>query len=800
MSAFSDWPSVLPQADAPLAIGDDPDFRWTTPSLVRACYCRLDDVLPALDAREQPDAPLAVHVDVMRIESALSFRLSSLTLHARRVEIGAAASLAMRSASEPARACRLSIHADEWAFEGAVDALPLVVGGVGHRLRPQPPGGGVEALVEADGSVAIAETAEVTRADPLSGQIALNTARRLVYCPALDSPGETAWTNELPRKMADWVARTSDDEMLRADARAFAARLRTPRGGLHFVPALRLNEYGTLAKETQVALEAVENEYREHFNRERGLADQKKSATRMLGHYRNAKAFADKLLAQAAEEMAAASDATALAQRRLDERRSEIDASQAAFDAGIEARRAELEREAVWAVITGVFELGAGIAAVVATGGAAAPVAAAGAAQAAKSGAEAASKIKKLVELIKKIKKVIDAIAKVAAFYAKLKAAFDAIGKPDQARKRVAEAGSALPDPLDPEDQMNAADWDEFMVGLDTLFKPALAQGIAGADDYLLAMKKMAVRGKDLVGTHAELERAQHQFQQCLWQTLRDEADIADMQVRIDALSAERGAGSVLMTYYAQVRDRLKFRLIHAIENMADAYRFETLREPDARPGIMQSGAELARTLNELQQALVSAKEARAAQSTWNDYRAEVDGNVLARLKATGSMSWVVGLENFTDCDRVRVAEVLVWMRGNLGPQRRVIDISTSGHYVDRLRGHEYEFSARPLQRCFSYEPDAHGKDTDRWGDPVWVALRANDVEGDLFQPTAFTTWTISVSKKGADGPDLQQLTELVLEFKGTATRAAPRMLGAATRGGAPQQKAAKLLTDVVTL
>ncbi len=771
---------------------------------MRACFFRLDDIVPALASREQPTAPLAVFVDVLRIDTALSFDLSALSLHARRIEVRAAASLSIQSTDDAAPACRLDIRADEWDFEGPHQWLPVTIGSVGHALGAQAPGGGLHAQVGDDGSVDLRETDAGAPGDPLGGQIALNTARRLRFCPHLDKPGDSFWTRDLPQKMANWVARTSSDALLRADAHAFAARVHEQRAGLHFVPVLRLKSYERLAKDTQAALKAVEDAYREQLNRDRSLADYKKSALQMLGHYRNAKTFSDKLLEQAAQEMADATEATDLARRRVDERRGEVQTSQAAFEAGIAARRKKLEQEAFLAVLTGIVELGAGIAAVVATGGAAAPVAVATGAKVAKAGTEAASKIKKLIELIKKIKKVLEVIGKIAAFYAKLKSAFDAIGQPALARERAALASEAMPDPLDPEDQMNEADWDEFMVGLDILFKPAVDEQIGGAADFLLAMKKLAVRGKDLVATQATLDRAQHHFQQCLWQNLRDEVDIADMASSIGQLGAQRGPGSVLMTYYAQIRDRLAFRLIHAIEAMADAYRYETLHEPRTLPNVTQSGAQLAKTLSDLQQDLVSASEARDAQGEWADDLRVTDARVLASLKATGSMSLLVGLRNFEDYERVRIKELRVWLRGELGPARRVIDISTSGHYLDRLGRDTFEFSTRALRRSFSYEPDDHGDAADRWGERVRVKHRANDSQCDYFQPSAFTTWTLSLPDKGAAGPDLSGLSELALEFVGTAARAgtvaraSPMLMGAAPRARAARPK--KLLTQVVFL
>jgi uncharacterized membrane protein len=796
MPAFPDWTSILPDSEAPLPLAQDPDFLWSQPSTARGCFIRLADVVPALAARQAPGADAAVYADVLRIEGSLALALTGLTLHARRIEVAADATLQLQSPDPAHPAFRLDVHARDWAFAGTDGRLPLTLGGVHQDWRPAPVGGGLHAQVAADGSVDLRELAAPAAGDPLTGQIVLNAAKRLAQCAGLGPE----WSRTLPLQMADWLARTGGDALLRSDAVALAARLRTPRGPQRFVPYLRLSEYGELARSTQTALQAVDQEHRSLFERALGLDDQKQAAEHLLAHYRHAKSFADALLDQAAEDTARASEATELARARLQDRASEIEARQKAFEQGIADKKAELERQAFLGIAMGVLALGAGIAMVCFTGPAGAGVAAGGATKVAEAGAQTARQVNRLVELLKTIAKVLDAIKKIQGYYALLKQAYDVVHDPLQARGRAETAGQHIPPPLDPGDTLGAADWDEFMVGLDAAFRPALDQKIDGADELLLAMKKLAIRGKDMVATQANLDRCQQRLQQCLWQTLRDEADIQDMQARIQAMDQQRGPGTVLMTYTAQLRDRLKFRLVHAIENMADAYAYYALEDAGIQPDVRSSGAELAKLLSDLQQKLLSAKERRGTISDWGpDGLTVQDPGLLQTLQRTGAMSWSVGRENFAGLERIRVSDIRVWLQGDLGSARLHIDIGTSGDYLDRLRGQPFEFMAWPLARAFRYEHDPHGRDQDAWGRPVRVTLKANDAEGDYFEPTAFTTWTIRLPRELNPGVDPARISGVALEFIGTAMGARSRTRGGPTRGRAAAPRTA-LLSKVITL
>ncbi len=790
MAEFPDWASILPTSGALLPLVDDPDFHWLRPTTVRGYFVRLSEVAEALPTREFAGDAVAVYADVLRLDGALSMALPGLTLHARRIEVCAGTALALSAAQDAAPAFGLKMFADEWAFEDPAQGMSVAVGDIGHRIEAGI-AGGFAMQIDAQGDAEVREFAEVLAGDALTGQLQLNAAKRLARGPQVK---ETA---ALPLRIANWVARTGGTPLLASDAQAYAARLRTPRGNVNFVPYLQLQEYARLAQTTLEALQAVEDESRTLFGRGVDIDAQKSAAQAMLGHYRNAKTYSDRLLKQAAEEVERASAATAQAQAKIDERKATLETKKKALDEGIEEKRREHEREAILNIVIGVALIGAGIATVWFSGPAGAGAAAAGAAQVGKAAADAGAEVSKLVQLIQKIAKVLDAIKKIKGYCELLGSAYAAIADPIEAARRAEAAGKSLPDPLQNSDLMGAADWQEFVIELDAAFAPVLQEKVAGAQEYLAEMKKLAIRGEDWVRSQANLERVQQQLQQRLWQSLRDESDLRDMQTHIGALDDQHRPGSILLGYYTQLRDLLKGRLIHAIDNLSDAYRYYALTEPAFTPSLAASGADLAKMLADVQQALIDAKERRGVISDWGPESLTEDGTQqLSALRGTRSLSWAVGAESFEGLDRVRVRDIRVWLRGTFTERKFYIVIRTPGDYADRYRQQAYEFATWPLQRVFRYERDPNGDARDPWGQTVRITLRANDAEGDYFEPTAFTTWTIELPQRYNDSLELSKIDGLALEFIGTAMPAAPLLAGLR---GAPATKR-ELFRKVVVL
>ena len=241
---------------------------------------------------------------------------------------------------------------------------------------------------------------------------------------------------------------------------------------------------------------------------------------------------------------------------------------------------------------------------------------------------------------------------------------------------------------------------------------------------------------------------------------------------------------------------------MHAIGQLSDAYRYETLSEPAFMPDLSAGSAELAALLSDVRQRLVTARERRGAVGSWhNEPLVERAPAALAGLQRSAALSWVVGLENFSGLDRVRVQDIRVWIEGAAGTERFHVVIETPGDYVDRRAGTQREFASWPLRRSFLYSLDARGTDRDAWGRPVRITLHADDAEGDFFEPAAFSTWTISLPADFNPGLDRQAITGVALEFSGTAQGAVTSrgVRRGATRGQAVAA-APVLLTKVVTL
>jgi hypothetical protein len=272
VAEFPNWAAILPASGALLPLAEDADFHWLRPSAVRGYFVHLAEVAEALPTRAFAGDAVAVYADVLRLDGALSMALSGLTLHARRIEVSAGAALALSAPQGAAPACDLKMFADEWAFEDPAQGMSVAVGGIGHRIEAGI-AGGFAMQIDTQGDAQVREFADALAGDALAGQLHLNAAKRLARGPQVN---ETA---ALPLRIADWVARTGATPLLASDARAYAARLRTPRGNLNFVPYLQLQEYARLAQTTLEALQAVEDEARTLFGRGLDIDAQKKGGT-----------------------------------------------------------------------------------------------------------------------------------------------------------------------------------------------------------------------------------------------------------------------------------------------------------------------------------------------------------------------------------------------------------------------------------------------------------------------------------------------------------------------------------------
>jgi len=767
------WDVVFDGAIPDLAIADDPAIR-ATPAVVRRLVLHLDRAAEALAGRLDVGGPVELNADVLVIDGPVTFETDRLAIHARRIEVGPEASFTVNRPAAPSEAppetplgappgSVVEVTVGQWVG----DPIDLTVVGFTHRLDENLVMASVTVGRQANGSVQVIEDPGPRPADPAMGLLEFDAAKRLAHRPDLDDDHAV----ELAIDIVGWVAATSPDRLLADDARAYAALVATPQGRRHHVPIVHLDGYLALAESTAQALGQVELHVGQVVEEVTDVRSRRRAAEALLRRYQSEKELSDRLLDRSYQETREAADALEAARQLLTDRGGEVEAAEAIFKRGVEDKQSELEAKAAWSIVGAIVGVGVGVAAVCLTAGAAAPAAAGtavAATQVAKAGAETASKMQRLIELIKKIADLLDAIQKIMAYFALLTDMFDDIAEGRDARARAEAAGEGLPDPPSDADLMSAADWEEFEVTLEAAFEPALDFEIDGAMAYLGALKKLAIRGRDYTAKRDELDRSQRLLQQHLWQTLRDDEIIESVRDSIAQIDDERGPGIVLLGAGSRLRDRLKYRLIGAILGLADAYRYEALDEPGFRPTISDTGLELLEDVTAARDALLRAKTERGAVGSWND-RVPVSDGALASLRRDGSAGWAVNLGSFPGFERVRIDGIEVWLGGDLGVDRVHVAITNSGDYVDRSRGEVFEFTTRPLRRVFAYEYRSAGADADPWGRDVGVISRADDAEGEFFQPSAFTTWRIELPARLNPDLRLDTITDLEVRFIGTA-------------------------------
>lgn len=763
------WDVVFDGVIPDLAIADDPAIR-ATPAVVRRLVLHLGRAADALAGRIHVGGPVVINADVLVIDGPVVVDTNRLIIHARRIEVGAEASITVNPPAAPAETpveglvdTTVEVTVGQWVG----DSLDTTVAGFTHRLDETLAMTSATIACRANGSIQVIEEPAALPGDPAMGLLQLDAAKRLAHRPDLDDD----YAIELAIDIVRWVAATSPDRLLADDARAYAALVATPKGRRHHVPIVHLDGYLALAESAARSLGQVELHVGQVVGEVKEVGVRRQAAEDLLSRYQSEKEFSDRLLGQSYQQTSDAADALETARQLLTDRGGEVEAAEAVFRQGVEDKQDELEAEAAWSIVGAIVGVGVGVAAVCLTAGAAAPAAAGtavAATQVAKAGAETAAKMQRLIELIKKIADLLDAIQKIMAYFALLAEMFSDIAEGRDARARAEAAGEGLPEPPSDADLMSAADWEEFEVTLEAAFEPALAFEIDGATAYLGALKKLAIRGRDYTAKRDELDSSQRMLQQHLWQTLRDEEIIESVRRSIAEIDDERGPGLVLLGAGSRLRDRLKYRLIGAILGLADAYRYEALDEPGFRPAITDTGLELLEDVTAARDALLQAKTERGAVGSWND-RVPVSGGALDSLRRDASAGWAVNLGSFPGFERVRIDGIEVWLGGDLGVDRVHVAVTNSGDYVDRSRGEVFEFSTRPLRRVFAYEFRSAGPEADPWGRAVGVISRADDAEGDFFQPSAFTTWRIELPTRLNPGLRLDAITDLEVRFKGTA-------------------------------
>lgn len=295
------------------------------------------------------------------------------------------------------------------------------------------------------------------------------------------------------------------------------------------------------------------------------------------------------------------------------------------------------------------------------------------------------------------------------------------------------------------------------------MMQPAVNEGIDGAAEYKVALLGLAIYGKALNQAQATLVGLAQQLTMHLLQEAAARSQAERMRTYIDEL--ERGApvSQELMRWLYERQLHVKRWLWTAIRNHNDAFRYWALAEPVQMPAFSEGVAELAEALGNIARGEADALESFRGPQNFYGHRVRVDdAAALAGFRKTRRIAIEVGLHNpvFKNRDRVRLKNVSVWLEGVNAKDSVQLSVGASSGFRDRLQGREYQFApAAPLELSFEYKPPEA---------IVFEGGFADDYRAFYFEPTPFSTWTVTVTDPELD---LDGVRGIVLDFSGNAIK-----------------------------
>lgn len=442
------------------------------------------------------------------------------------------------------------------------------------------------------------------------------------------------------------------------------------------------------------------------------------------------------------------------------------------FKDGVEKYKQEQTNKAIIGTITAVVEVGACVGAMAFGQEEAAAPAAAAVAEVAKAGEAAAETVSTLNKLVEAMKKIAEVIKKLKELIEKLKAAQEAIESLVEADSlKTSDFGKGITVPDDQaKDIFDSAYWDTFTINFEAILTPYTTgeTKIDGAAGYLQQLQYLAVFGKAVYANQVTVT----QLRQKLFKLVLEHEVAQKQQTRLKGLVDSEEAQEELLQHAKIITYqnllRVKSRVVFYMDEQTAAERYWAVSPVP----LIASMPSLADTVGELQDKLAGIEAARLAAMerfmptpSDMDERLQLPQEAVAQMRATGQLSWTIPLDlkAFDGWGRVRVERLRTYINDEAVTDPSItitIDVSTSAHYIDRYKGiHDLQYVSTPLTKTFQYTLNNKSK-------PVADGTIARKTDPDYFEPTSFTTWTISIDKSSP--VDLSKLTSVELQLKGT--------------------------------
>ncbi|PHH90287.1 hypothetical protein CDD83_4088 [Cordyceps sp. RAO-2017] len=319
------------------------------------------------------------------------------------------------------------------------------------------------------------------------------------------------------------------------------------------------------------------------------------------------------------------------------------------------------------------------------------------------------------------------------------------------------------------------AAWDKWILESDQQIEFAVNEGIDGASDYRLALRKHAINGKQLAQAQAEVVKAGNEYIQAQMEVILSQQQIDGLLKLKEGYEGQEAVYAEAESLFYDRAMALRTSVVISLRNMAWAYRYWALAESsivlDARKSLAEYQQDLATIVLEMENA-----DSRYATFDYDILSENLPAGYGKSVKAgiagdnhTGSFTLQPdkGLASkFDEGSHYRLDGLDPTLLGVLPKPEALKDgvvevklqITTSGIYADVQKGNVFYFASLPQVRRCSYDLDSDGV---RGKTRVYPAFETKDHA----EPTPFTQWKIKLlnpSDLVLDG-----LQGLELQFKG---------------------------------
>lgn len=581
-----------------------------------------------------------------------------------------------------------------------------------------------------------------------------------------------AWIENVGR---NWPLPTGDGYDPVPDLYVQSASLRmlltATSGGARYVPSLTDEVYSKLAKSYYNAAKDYELKYIALSSADQ--ADRYETAQTLLQaqQAQDQVEFYDNLLKQTKDNYDNARKAHQAIRERLRAQKFETELAQIALKHNIESWKDDqyfnIAKDGLFALI----EFGTGVAGLVAGNPAGAGGAAKGAEDAGKAVANAATageEAKKMGEKLKQLKSLMEKIIKLVSTTNDLIVRSQEVAKFAAGEVPLPDKPTILPGTI-PDQSV----WQEFIITAESVIKPAIDEGIDGAQDYLDGLKVFAYQAQALANSQHNLITIEQEWVRQQLQKQNSQRQLERLQNYVGQLQKEEVPILDMMQLFYMRYLSLKRSLFVALQYHTWAYFYEALKQSSVQPSMSVKIADIDTTTVKLTEDYVKGLFPKTPPTEFQTITLHLAPQFESYDKGK-VMNCLIPLtqEQFNLFDRVRLDSIWVYLEGatsKRSDEQIPVFISNTDTYRDRYNDQEFVFTTEKYQQLFTYVINEDGK----YGANNYAKyhnVKDTKIEQKsayvYFRPTPFAEWALQVETSAVD---LSNVTEVVMVFNGSA-------------------------------